>query len=115
MGGAGIPAPPGKLIMRNCLFLLFIALFIAAPARGQTTQPAKHVLLIGLDGARADAIRDNAGPAIKSLIDNGTVCWNAQAVKPSVTQVNWASILTGCKPATHGIDQHPVTEEQLAA
>jgi predicted AlkP superfamily pyrophosphatase or phosphodiesterase len=71
-------------------------------------------LLIGLDGARADAIRDHAGPAVRSLIRNGTSCWRAQAVKPSVTQVNWTSILTG-RPETHGIKTHPVTQPQLEA
>ncbi len=74
-----------------------------------------HVLLIGLDGARADAIRDHAGPTIRGLIDSGTACWRTQATLPSVTQVNWASILTGSMPDRHGIDRHPVTEAELAA
>lgn len=94
----------------------FALVSTAVAQTASTTQPiAKHVLLIGLDGARADAIRDHAGPAIRSLIDTGTSCWRTQAVKPSVTQVNWASILTGCRPETHGIDKHPITEAELAA
>ena len=76
---------------------------------------AKHVLLIGLDGARADGIRDHAGPALRSLIENGTSCWQAQAVAPTVTEVNWASVLTGCAPDTHGINTYPNTREQLDA
>jgi predicted AlkP superfamily pyrophosphatase or phosphodiesterase len=100
------------------------ALVSSAHAQAPATQPhraddkrptAKHVLLIGLDGARADAIRDHAGPAIQSLIDNGTSCWRAQAVTPSVTQVNWASVLTGCRPDTHGINTYPQTQPELEA
>jgi predicted AlkP superfamily pyrophosphatase or phosphodiesterase len=100
-----------------------VALGRTAPADGvagatrATTQPhrptARHVVLIGLDGARADAVRDHAGPALRSLIDAGTSCWNVEAVRPSVTQVNWASILTGRRPEAHGIDRHPVTEDEL--
>lgn len=89
----------------------------SSPARvdeHSLSSQVKHVLLIGLDGARADAVRDHAGPALRSLIDSGTACWNGQAELPSVTQVNWASILTGSTPAVHGIDHHPVTEADLA-
>ena len=93
--------------------LLIVASAAAAQPTTRPSPAAKHVLLIGLDGARADAIRDHAGPAVRSLIDNGTCCWRAKAVKPSVTQVNWASILTGCRPATHGIEMNPTTEAQL--
>lgn len=75
--------------------------------------PARHVLLVGLDGARADAIRDHAGPALRSLIDSGSSCWETEATVPSVTQVNWASILTGSTPSRHGIDRHPIKEEEL--
>lgn len=106
------------------LLLLFVALEALHPAcagaddaAAPTTAPApiaRHVLLVGIDGARADAIRDHPGPAMRSLIRSGTVCWQAEAVLPSVTQVNWASILTGCSPSRHGIDRHPISEEELS-
>ena len=106
------------------VILVLAALASSAHAQPPATQPhrrgdkgavAKHVLLIGLDGARADAIRDHAGPALRSLIENGTSCWQAQAVAPTVTEVNWASVLTGCRPDTHGINTYPNTREQLDA
>ena len=112
----------GIALARVALAVVFTLASFAPSLRAEDPAPgeppaareqARHVLLIGLDGARADAIRDHAGPALRSLIDNGTSCWQAQAVRPSVTQVNWASVLTGAAPAKHGIDRHPVTEDEL--
>jgi predicted AlkP superfamily pyrophosphatase or phosphodiesterase len=77
--------------------------------------PAEHVLIVGLDGCRPDLLRYHAGTNINRLIKEGSVCWHAQADVPSVTQVNWSSILTGCSPDVHGIDKAQVTEDELAA
>ncbi|MDB6074580.1 MAG: phosphodiesterase [Verrucomicrobiaceae bacterium] len=65
---------------------------------------AEHVVVIGLDGCRPEAIQQAAGPVLKSLWQSGAWSWKAQAAQPSVTQVNFAGILTGCMPAKHGID-----------
>jgi predicted AlkP superfamily pyrophosphatase or phosphodiesterase len=50
---------------------------------------------------------------MQQLAREGAVCWNARAVRPSVTQVNWASMLAGCLPEKTGINKHPVTEATL--
>jgi predicted AlkP superfamily pyrophosphatase or phosphodiesterase len=94
------------------MMLRLIALLIVT-ASTAFAGPAEHVIIIGLDGCRPEAIQRTDCPAIKSLIKNGAVCWRAQAVKPTVTQVNWAAILTGCLPEKNGITQHPVKEGEL--
>lgn len=74
----------------------------------------EHVVVIGLDGARPEIIQDADAPVLHDLIEQGSVCWGARAVEPTVTQVNWASMLTSSMPASHGIDTHPITQEALA-
>ena len=64
---------------------------------------AEHVVVIGLDGCRPEAIQQAAGPVLKKLWQSGAWTWQAQTAQPSVTQVNFAGILTSCLPAGHGI------------
>mgnify|MGYP006289895763 CR=1 FL=1 len=64
----------------------------------------KKVLIIGLDGARADATRIASTPHIDSLIDHGCVSWNAQTEMRTVSGPAWTSLLTGCHTKKHGVD-----------
>jgi predicted AlkP superfamily pyrophosphatase or phosphodiesterase len=79
---------------------------------------AEHVVLIGLDGCRPEAIQQAAGPVLKGLWEEGAWSWSATAVLPSVTQVNFASILTSSVPEKHGISSKewtPGMRPKLAA
>lgn len=80
------------------VFLTTLRALAAAPV-------AKHVVVIGLDGCRPELLRDHATGPLQKLWEKGAFSWTAEAAVPSVTQVNFASILTGCTPAKHGIDQ----------
>lgn len=83
-----------------------ILLGVALALAGLRAAPlASHVVVIGLDGCRPELLRDHATGALKALWTNGAYTWEAEAVVPSVTQVNFASMLTSCTPAQHGIDQ----------
>ncbi|MFA9478126.1 alkaline phosphatase family protein [Phycisphaerales bacterium AB-hyl4] len=99
------------------LFFALLALgaagLVPATAESRAAQ-AEYVVVIGLDGARPEIIQQGAGPVLHELIQQGSVSWNARAVHPTVTQVNWASMLTSSRPDTHSINMHPVTQEQLA-
>ena len=66
---------------------------------------ASHVVVIGLDGCRPELLRDHATGALRTLWQEGAYSWEAEAMVPSVTQVNFASMLTSSMPAQHGIDQ----------
>lgn len=80
------------------LVLLCASVLHAAPL-------AKHVVVIGLDGCSPELLHHHSTGALQRLWQEGAFTWNAEAALPSVTQVNFAGILTGCTPAKHGIDQ----------
>src|SRR6187399_495051 len=84
--------------------LIAVATWLAGVACGcAADRRAEHVVVIGLDGCRPEAIQQAAGPVLKNLWQFGAWTWKAQAAKPSVTQVNFAGILTSCVPEKHGI------------
>lgn len=63
----------------------------------------KHVVIISIDGLRPDAIEQTDTPTLDTLRARGAYQPAAQAVLPSVTLVNHASMLSGLSPAKHGI------------
>jgi predicted AlkP superfamily pyrophosphatase or phosphodiesterase len=65
--------------------------------------PAKHVIIISLDGGRPDVILTSDTMYIHKLAAEGAYTWWAQTVDPSITLVSHSSMLTGCLPAKHGI------------
>jgi len=101
------------LLFVKTLFSAFIYVCIGASTVDAADRIAEHVVVIGLDGCRPEAISQADAPVLQQLARDGAVCWKAQGVKPTVTQVNWAAMLTGCSPSKNGIDRHPVTEATL--
>ncbi len=69
------------------------------PARVALTR----VLVISLDGMRADALRMTAPPHIMGLAARGAVTWEAETVLPAVTLPAHASMLTGLDVSEHGL------------
>ena len=67
-------------------------------------QPIEQVVLISIDGLRPDAMELANTPTLDALRLAGVYSPNAQAVVPSVTLVNHASMLGGMAPEKHGID-----------
>jgi predicted AlkP superfamily pyrophosphatase or phosphodiesterase len=63
----------------------------------------EHIIIISIDGLRPDALRLADTPNLDALIAAGAYSDKAQAVLPSVTLVNHASMLGGMEPAKHGI------------
>jgi predicted AlkP superfamily pyrophosphatase or phosphodiesterase len=61
------------------------------------------VVIISIDGLRPDAIEEADTPTLDALRAQGAYSPAAQAVLPSVTLVNHASMLGGMSPAKHGI------------
>ena len=67
----------------------------------------QKLVLIGLDAPIVGKVEEYAAegllPALKSLIDGGTLCVNAMAPLPTITPPNWTTIVTGAWAGTHGI------------
>lgn len=74
------------------------------PSVSTSTGPIEHVVLISIDGLRPDALEQADTPTLDGLRARGAYHPAAQAVLPSVTLVNHASMLGGMTPAKHGVD-----------
>ena len=106
---AGEDAAPRGLARRagrlsataRVVVLAALAVLALVPAgRGQVPAPARHVVVLSLDGARADALRA-AMPA--ALVARGAVSWTAKTTLPSLTLPSHASMLSGVPPRVHGV------------
>ncbi|MAE46894.1 MAG: hypothetical protein CMJ86_08380 [Planctomycetes bacterium] len=84
----------------------------ALPVFSQDPGP-KHVLMIGIDGVRSDAVRAAFTPALDGLVSQGAVTWDAVAgggIMPAdptrqatSSGPGWSSILTGVWVDRHGV------------
>jgi len=78
------------------------------PATGSTqssSSKTRHVLVIGIDGARPDALLQASTPNLDKLIENGLWAPAATTQLSSATSSGpgWMSILTGVSPEKHGV------------
>lgn len=69
-----------------------------------STPAARRVILLVLDGLRADLIGDARFPHLARLCVKSASTVDATTVLPSVTAVAMTSLLSGLSPADHGID-----------
>jgi len=63
----------------------------------------KKVILISIDGTRADAIKKSGNPFVDYLMKNGTYCLNEKTVFPSVTLPCHYSMTHSVPPERHGM------------
>lgn len=61
------------------------------------------LLLIGIDGVRADVLADVSTPNIDALASGGTFTARTRTTTPSVSGPSWSSMLTGVWPEKHGV------------
>lgn len=81
-----------------CILLLFFATMLQAQE-----SKIKHVIIIGVDGMSPDGVIKAATPNMHALMDRGSHSFQCQAVLPTVSSPNWASIINGASPSSHGI------------
>ena len=77
-----------------------------SPSPQPTLAPAPlaaRVLIITIDGLRADALYRVSMPVLAGLMQSGASSLSAQTVLPSVTLIAHASMLSASCPAKHGI------------
>jgi predicted AlkP superfamily pyrophosphatase or phosphodiesterase len=72
-------------------------------ALAQTALPVKHVLIIGIDGLSTLGVRKSHTPHLDELIKSGTHTLRANAVMPTNSSPNWASMIMGAKPKQHRV------------
>jgi len=68
-------------------------------------QPAKHVVLVSIDGFRPDFYMDSSWPAasLQFIRDSGAYATEVRVIFPSVTYPSHTTLITGALPARHGI------------
>jgi hypothetical protein len=69
-----------------------------------TSPPARRVVLLVLDGLRADLVGDPRFPHLAALRDASAHTLCATTVQPSVTAVAMTSLLSGVTPSDHGVE-----------
>lgn len=94
---------------KNFVFKVFCASLLLLSAggiqvRGQN-RPSQHVILISIDGFRPDFYQDPSWPApnLQEMAKYGAKAEGVTGVFPSVTYPSHTTVITGRKPAAHGI------------
>jgi predicted AlkP superfamily pyrophosphatase or phosphodiesterase len=92
------------LIRRRALLASLLLLTALAPL-AFAAGAARHVVLISIDGLRPEFYLDDAhtAPALRALVKTGSHARTVTPVFPSVTYPGHATIVTGVRPARHGI------------
>lgn len=77
-----------------------------AGASGEAPAAQAHVLLIGIDGTRPDALQLANTPNIDALIAEGAVDWQARVDYLTFSGPNWSSMLNGVWCDKHKVDSN---------
>ena len=81
------------------LLLLPIALFAQKP-------DIDHVIVIGVDGMSPDGVKNAITPVMDSILKVGAYTFTCQAVLPTSSSPNWASMIMGAGPEKHGVNSN---------
>ncbi|WP_395377428.1 alkaline phosphatase family protein [Marinicella sp. W31] len=90
-------------MLRTSFLLLFMCVHVLSAA--QETAKAKHVVLVSVDGFRADFYLQEKWPApyIKEMAQEGVHALGVRGIFPSVTYPSHTTLVTGALPKHHGI------------
>ncbi len=99
--------------MRTIYYCLLALALLAFESTVWAQAGAVRVLIIGVDGMSPDGIRQAETPVMDKLIREGAHSMQAQAVLPTNSSPNWASMIMGAPPAKHGIKSNGWRELKL--
>ena len=99
--------------VRAFLLLVLLLSLPLAPAAQRRPAAARHVVLISIDGLRPDYYLPAPGrltttPALDALRRRGSWAEGVVGQFPSLTYPSHASMITGVRPARHGIVQNTI-------
>jgi arylsulfatase A-like enzyme len=79
-------------------------LTVASPAPAVASRAVSdHVIVISIDGLRADAIERSGAATLQRLMREGAYSLEAKTILPSITLPSHTSMLTGATPEMHGV------------
>jgi len=96
------------------LFAAVVAVMIQGPfAFAQMGLPiADHVIVIGVDGLSPAGIRNASTPVMDSLMQLSAYSFACEAVLPTSSSPNWASMIMGAPPELHGVTSNAWEPDQ---
>lgn len=91
--------------MRRLAALALLLVAVASVASPEPAAGTRHLVLISIDALRPELYLDGAhvAPELQALRAAGSHARVAESVFPSVTYPSHASIVTGVRPARHGV------------
>jgi predicted AlkP superfamily pyrophosphatase or phosphodiesterase len=99
----------GRRLGRNPATAVLILLLLGARA---PDEPCEHVIIVSIDGLRPDFyLGDYEAPTMKAMAAAGCRAAAVESVYPSSTYPSHASIVTGVRPAKHGIPANTTWSE----
>jgi len=107
-----------KLIMVPTLLALLplIGVVAADDLNTQAGGGSRHVILLGVDGLRADSFTAAETPHLDSVMKNGAYTLEAVSStgQPTSSGPSWSSILTGVWVGKHGVRNNEFTGQRYA-
>jgi predicted AlkP superfamily pyrophosphatase or phosphodiesterase len=109
----------GSISMRYHLLALALVALPQTLTHATEPPPAKHVLVIGVDGLRPDALRKATTPNFDKLSQNGAVSYTCQILgtryrkNDTISGPGWASFLTGVWADKHGVHDNSFKGKQF--
>ena len=103
----------------TCKFLACLVLLVAvgcasvAPGPAPPPPPPHAVLLVSVDGLRADVIGTGAMPTLDALAARGVRARWMTPSYPSLTFPNHYTLVTGLRPDHHGIVNNTMRDQVL--
>lgn len=97
-----------------CLFVLLLSACASVPAPPPDQHVSDHqVLLVSIDGLRADAIGSGTMPTLDALAKSGVHAAWMNPSYPSLTFPNHYTMVTGLRPDHHGIVNNTMRDPVL--
>lgn len=97
---------------RNVAIVLSFLASALPPSVGTADDPSRHVLIIGVDGTRYDALQKAKTPNFDRMIAEGGVSEDCQILgeryqkNETISGPGWSSILTGVWADKHGVHEN---------
>jgi len=97
---------PERMMRRRLLAAVaLLGALVGCAVHAQGLGRARHVVIISIDGLRPEFYLDDSwgAPELRALLKAGSHARAAEGVFPTVTYPNHATIVTGVRPARHGV------------
>jgi predicted AlkP superfamily pyrophosphatase or phosphodiesterase len=86
-----------------CALVLVVTLWTGSTGQSATTSRTEHVVIVGIDGMKGEAVINAQTPNMRRLMKDGAYTLHARAVIPLVSKPNWSAMMMGAPPEQTGV------------